>query len=70
MMFFGLFKAKSTEHEDDVATGTFADGMIAAPLYDASVRPGDRSQAFRRGTHDREYGAIRMAGQMGAGLVP
>lgn len=70
MMLFGLFQTKSIEHEDDVATGTFADGMIGAPLSDASARPRERSKPFRRSAHDRDYGAIRMAGQTGAGLVP
>ena len=69
-MFFGLFQTKSIEHEDDVATGTFADGMIGTPLSDIMLRPRERSQTFRRQAHDRDYGAARMAGQMGAGLVP
>lgn len=69
-MFFGLFQTKSAECEDDVATGTFADGMIGTHLSDASARPRERSQTFRRSVHDSDYGTIRMAGQMGAGLVP
>ncbi|MCR6498443.1 hypothetical protein MUO32_05305 [Shinella sp. CPCC 101442] len=69
-MFFGLFQTKSTENEDDVATGTFADGMIGTPLSDPSARPRERSKTFRRNAYDRDYGAVRMAGQMGAGLVP
>lgn len=69
-MFFGLFQTKPIDHEDDVATGTFADGVIGAPLSDLSARPRERSQSFRRNAHDRDYGAARMAGQMGAGLVP
>lgn len=70
MMLFGLFQTKSIEHEDDVATGTFADGMIGTPHSDTSARSRERSQAFRHSAHDRDYGTIRMAGQMGAGLVP
>lgn len=69
-MLFGLFQAKSAENEDDVATGTFADGMIGTPLSDPSARPRERNQTFRRNAHDRDYGAARMAGQTGAGLVP
>ncbi|WP_421580785.1 hypothetical protein [Shinella sp. M31] len=69
-MLFGLFQTKSIEHEDDVATGTFADGMVGTPLSDTFAHPRERSQAFRRNARDRDYGTIRMAGQMGAGLVP
>lgn len=69
-MLFGLFQTKSTEHEDDVSTGTFADGVTGMPLSDLSARPRERSQSFRRNAHDRDYGIARMAGQTGAGLVP
>ncbi|RFZ81993.1 hypothetical protein D0Y60_23315 [Shinella sp. WSJ-2] len=70
MMLFGLFRPKSIEHEDDVATGTFADGMIGMPLSDAFVRSRERNQAFRHSVDERDYSIIRLAGQMGAGLVP
>lgn len=68
-MLFGLFQTRSTEAEDDVATGTFADGAISMALADPSARPRERSQTFRRTAHDRDYGAARVAGQTGAGLV-
>ena len=70
MMLFGLFQIRATETEDDVATGTFADGAIGTALTDPSARPRERSQTFRRTAHDRDYGAARIAGQTGAGLVP
>lgn len=70
MMLFGLFQARSRELEDDVATGTFADGMVGTQLSDPSARPRERSQTFRRTAHERDYGATRLAGQTGAGLVP
>ena len=70
MMLFGLFQTRPAEAEDDVATGTFADGATGVPLTDPSARPRERSQTFRRTAHDRDYGAARIAGQTGAGLVP
>jgi hypothetical protein len=71
-MLFGLFQQSPTDHqEDDVATGTYADGMVGTPLSDPSARPRERSHAFRRGAHERDYGTVRAAaGQAGAGMVP
>ena len=69
-MFFGLFETKPAERDDDVATGTFADGMVGTPLSDLSAPPRERGSTFRRTAHDRDYGAARLAGQTGAGLVP
>ncbi|MGB3875874.1 hypothetical protein [Shinella zoogloeoides] len=68
-MLFGLFQATPTD-DDDIATGTYADGVMGTPLSDPSARPRERSQAFRRTAHERDYGAARTAGQTGAGLVP
>lgn len=69
MMFFGLFDTDPT-NDDDIATGTYADGMVGAPSSDSSARPRDRNQSFRRTAYDRDYGAVRVAGQAGAGMVP
>lgn len=68
-MLFGLFQATPTD-DDDIATGTYADGVMGTPLSDPSARPRERSQAFRRTAHERYYGTARTAGQTGAGLVP
>lgn len=68
-MFFGLFHSAPTG-DDDIATGTYADGVVDTPSSDSSARPRDRSQSFRRTAHDRDYGAVRVAGQAGAGMVP
>lgn len=68
-MLFGLFQATPTD-DDDIATGTYADGVMGMPLSDPSARPRERSQAFRRTAHERDYGTARTAGQAGAGLVP
>jgi hypothetical protein len=68
-MLFGLFQTIPINQDDDIATGTFADGVIGTPLNDLSARPRDRSQAFRRTAHDRDYGVVRSAGQTGAGMV-
>jgi hypothetical protein len=69
MMFFGLFHATPTD-DDDTATGTYADGVVGTLPNDPSARPRDRSQSFRRTAYDRDYGAVRVAGQAGAGMVP
>ncbi|WP_439628598.1 hypothetical protein [Shinella sp.] len=69
-MLFRLFPVNPVNHDDDIATGTYADGVIGTPLGDAAVRPRDRSQTFRRATPDRDYGLARSAGQAGAGMVP
>lgn len=68
-MLFGFFQPSPIAAEDDIATGTYADGVIGTPLGDASIRPRDRSQTFRRSTHERDYGVLRNAGQSGAGMV-
>lgn len=68
MMLFGLFQAPFADDED-IATGTYADGMVGMPTSDASARPRERNQAFRRTAHERDYGVIRAAGQTGAGMV-
>ena len=68
-MLFGLFQATPT-NDDDIATGTYADGVVGTPLSDASARPRDRSQPFRRTAHERDYGTTRAAGQTGAGMIP
>ncbi|WPE19837.1 hypothetical protein [Shinella zoogloeoides] len=68
-MLFGLFQATPTD-DDDIATGTYADGVMGTPLSDPSARPRERSQTFRRTAHERDYGAARTTGQTGAGLVP
>lgn len=69
-MLFGFFQTSPLDQEDDIATGTYADGMIGTPLGDPSARPRERSQTFRRSAHDRDYGTVRTACQTGAGLVP
>ncbi|WP_312412090.1 hypothetical protein [Shinella sp.] len=66
-MLFGFFQA-STDADDDIATGTYADGMIEVMRSDPSAGPRERSLAFRR-RHERDYGAVRTAGQTGAGMV-
>lgn len=68
-MFFGLFQVNPAMPEDDIATGTYADGVVGTPLADRTVPPRDRSQAFRRTFPDRDYGLSRKAGQSGAGMV-
>lgn len=68
-MLFGLFQTRPVDQDDADATGTFADGVVGTPLTDPSARPRDRSQTFRRTAHDRDYGAARSAGQLGAGMV-
>ncbi|WP_242222559.1 hypothetical protein [Shinella zoogloeoides] len=68
-MLFGLFHATPTD-DDDIATGTYADGVVGTPLSDASGRLRDRSQAFRRTAHERDYGTRRAAAQTGAGMIP
>jgi hypothetical protein len=70
MMLFGLFQSNPATHDDDIATGTYADGMIGTPLSDIAVRPRERSQAFRRTAHERDYSAVRVVAQTGAGMVP
>ena len=67
-MFFGFFQPVPAD-EDDIATGTYADGAMGTPPGDPSARPRDRSQTFRRTAHERDYGAARVAGQTGAGMV-
>ncbi|ANH03962.1 hypothetical protein [Shinella sp. HZN7] len=69
MMFFGFFQANPATPEDDIATGTYADGAIGTPLADLSAPPRDRSQVFRRTLKDRDYSLSRKAGQSGAGMV-
>ncbi|MDX3976160.1 hypothetical protein [Shinella sp.] len=69
MMLFGFFQVNPVDRDDDMATGTYADGIIGTPLGDTSVRPRDRSQTFRRAMPDRDYGLARSAGQAGAGMV-
>ncbi|MBB5041959.1 hypothetical protein [Shinella fusca] len=69
-MLFGFFQQGPAERDDDIATGTYADGMIGTPLCDPSARPRERSTAFRRSAHERDYGTVRAAGQAGAGMVP
>lgn len=69
MMLFGLFQATPTD-DDDIATGTYADGVIGTPLSELSIRPRERSQAFRRSAHERDYGTARIASQTVAGMVP
>lgn len=66
-MLFGFFETAPTD-DDDIATGTYADGVIGTPLSDPSARPRERTRAFRR-AHERDYGIARMAGQTGAGMV-
>ena len=67
-MFFGFFQSSPTEPEDDIATGTYADGVIGTPVV-VSTPPRDRSQMFRRAAKERDYGTVRNAGQTGAGMV-
>ena len=69
MMLFGFFQVNPAKPEDDIATGTYADGAVGTPLADPSAPPRDRSQAFRRTHPDRDYGLSRKAGQSGAGMV-
>jgi len=69
-MLFGFFQQGPADRDDDIATGTYADGVIGTPLCDPSARPRERSQAFRRSAHERDYGTVRAAGQAGAGMVP
>lgn len=70
MMFFGLFQTSPTDKDDDIATGTYADGMAGTRLSDVCVRPDERSgQNFRRIAHERDYGASRAGGQGGLGKV-
>lgn len=70
-MLFGLFQATPADRDDDIATGTYADGAIGTAPADASIPPRDRSQAFRRPPYDGDYGLSRKAaGQSGAGMVP
>lgn len=69
-MLFGFFQASSIDREDDVATGTYADGMIGTELGDPSARPRERSRALSRTAYDRDYGMARTAGPTGAGMVP
>lgn len=68
-MLFGFFQTTPV-NDDDIVTGTYADGVVGAPLSDPSARPRERGQAFRRTAHDRDYGAARNAGHAGAGMVP
>lgn len=69
-MLFGFFQTSPLDHDDDIATGTYADGMIGTPLGDPLGRPRERNQSSRRSALDRDYAAIRTAGQTVAGLVP
>ncbi len=69
MMLFGFFQATPADN-DDIATGTYADGMAGMPLSDVAARPRERGRSFRRTAHERDYGALRAAGQVGAGMVP
>ncbi|MBN9055922.1 hypothetical protein [Shinella sp. NM-101] len=69
MMLFGFLKITETD-EDDIATGTYADGVIGTPLGDPSARPRERGQTFRRNAHERDYGAARTVRQAGFGMVP
>lgn len=69
MMLFGFFQSPPAK-DDEIATGTFADGVIGTPLVDVSARPREYSQSFRRIAHERDYGAARTAGETGAGMVP
>ncbi len=68
-MLFGFLKTPET-NEDDIATGTYADGAVGTLLYDPSARPGERGQTFRRNAHERDYGAARTVRQAGFGMVP
>lgn len=69
MMLFGFFHAAPAD-EDDIATGTYADGVAGTPLGDVPASPRERDRSFRRTSHERDYGAVRAAGQTGAGMVP
>jgi hypothetical protein len=66
-MLFGFFQA-SPDTDDDIATGTYADGMIEVMRNDPSAGLRERSQVSRR-RHERDYGAVRTAGQTSAGMV-
>lgn len=68
-MFFGFFQVSPAAPEDDIATGTYADGALGTPFADLSAPLRDRSQTFRRTTQNRDYGLSRKAGQSGAGMV-
>ena len=68
-MLFGFFQVRPANQDDDVATGTYADGAIGIPLGDPSAHPRERNETFRRTASDREYGLARSAGQAGAGMV-
>jgi hypothetical protein len=54
-MIFSLFQTRPVDDEDDIATGTYADGAIGTPASDvsASVRN------WRQSSHERDYGAGR-----------
>jgi len=69
-MLFGFFQTSPLDQDDDIATGTYADGMIGIPLGDPLARSRERSQSFARSVLDRDYAAVRTAGQTVAGLVP
>lgn len=66
-MFFGFFQS-SPDRDDDIATGTYADGMMEVLRIDPSAGSRERSRASRS-RHERDYGAVRTAGQTGAGMV-
>jgi hypothetical protein len=68
-MLFKLFQTSSLE-DDDIATGTYADGMVGTPLRDPLVGAREQGRSFRRAGQERDYGMIRTAGQTGAGMVP
>ena len=67
-MLFGLFQITRTD-DDDIATGTYPDGMMERPAAAPSARLRDRSQSFRPVAEARDYGVRRAAGQTGAGMI-
>jgi hypothetical protein len=72
-MLFKLFQTSSLE-DDDIATGTYADGMVGTPLGDPLVGAREQGRSLHpTGPHagqEGDYGMIRTAGQTGAGMVP
>lgn len=69
-MIFNLFQNGPIDGEEDIATGTYADGAAGTPRFDLSRRPRDRRAGLRRTAHERDYGANRIPCEAGAGFVP
>ncbi len=68
-MILGLIQTLFTGREDDIATGTYADGAAGTPPKDLSGYAERRRATTRLTAEERDYAQLRAAVQMGAGMT-